>query len=141
MAFNLFKRNSNQEPSSGEYGPEETPPATRTYPRAGNETTGLTRPSGVGPGPLAGVGDRILVGDLALRTDLYTALGAPAAKLRPIWDRIADSARRAPKAARKNIAEFGWAAAVGLYLQDTTDPTPINELSALGGGSPPPSWR
>jgi eukaryotic-like serine/threonine-protein kinase len=86
------------------------------------------------------VGDRSLYGHM-LQSHLYTALGAPAAKLRPIWDRIADSARRAPKAARKGIAEFGWAAAVGLYLQDTTDPTPINELSALGGGSPPPELK
>ncbi len=86
------------------------------------------------------VGDRSLYGHM-LQSHLYTALGAPATKLRPIWDQIADSARRAPKARRASIAEFGWAAAVGLYLQDTTDPTPINELSALGGGSPPPELK
>ncbi|HSB53077.1 MAG TPA: hypothetical protein VLD58_01925, partial [Gemmatimonadales bacterium] len=86
------------------------------------------------------VGDRSLYGHM-LQSHLYTALGAPAAKLRPIWNQISDSARRAPKAARKSIAEFGWAAAVGLYLQDTTDPTPINELSALGGGAPPPELK
>jgi serine/threonine-protein kinase len=86
------------------------------------------------------VGDRSLYGHM-LQSHLYTALGAPAAKLRPIWNQISDSARRAPKAARKGIAEFGWAAAVGLYLQDTTDPTPINELSALGGGAPPPELK
>ena len=36
---------------------------------------------------------------------------------------------------------FGWAAAVGLYLQDTTDPAPLNELSVLGGGPPPPELK
>ncbi|HWA56358.1 MAG TPA: protein kinase [Gemmatimonadales bacterium] len=86
------------------------------------------------------VGDRSLYGHM-LQSHLYTALGAPAAKLRPIWDRIADSARRAPKARRGSIAEYGWAAAVGLYLQDTTDPTPLNELSALGGGAPAPELK
>lgn len=86
------------------------------------------------------LGDRSLYGHM-LQSHLYTALGAPAAKLRPIWERIADSARRAPKAQRGNIAEYGWAAAVGLYLQDTTDPAPLNELSALGGGAPPPELK
>jgi eukaryotic-like serine/threonine-protein kinase len=86
------------------------------------------------------LGDRSLYGHM-LQSHLYTALGAPAAKLRPIWERIADSARRAPKAKRGTIAEFGWAAAVGLYLQDTTDPAPLNELSALGGGAPPPELK
>ncbi|MFN8653323.1 MAG: protein kinase [Gemmatimonadales bacterium] len=86
------------------------------------------------------VGERSLYGHL-LQSHLYTALGAPAAKLKPIWDQIADSARRAPKGSRGSIAEFGWAAAVGLYLQDTTDPTPINELSALGGGPAPPELK
>ena len=86
------------------------------------------------------LGDRSLYGHM-LQSHLYTALGAPAAKLRPIWERIADSARRAPRANRGSIAEFGWAAAVGLYLQDTTDPAPLNELSALGGGTPPPELK
>lgn len=86
------------------------------------------------------LGDRSLYGHM-LQSHLYTALGAPAAKLRPIWEKIADSARRAPKARRGSIAEFGWAAAVGLYLQDTTDPAPLNELTALGGGTPPPELK
>jgi serine/threonine-protein kinase len=86
------------------------------------------------------LGDRSLYGHM-LQSHLYTALGAPAAKLRPIWERIADSARRAPKARRGSIAEYGWVAAIGLYLQDTTDPAPLNELSALGGGAPPPELK
>jgi hypothetical protein len=86
------------------------------------------------------LGDRSLYGHL-LQSHLLTALGAPASALRPIWQQIADSARRAPKAVRGSIAEFGWAAAIGLYLSDTADPTPINELSALGGGAPPPELK
>jgi eukaryotic-like serine/threonine-protein kinase len=86
------------------------------------------------------LGDRSLYGHL-LQSHLYTALGAPASKLRPIWDRIADSARRAPQAKRGSIAEFGWPAAVGLYLQDTSNPAPLNELSALGGGPSPPELK
>jgi hypothetical protein len=86
------------------------------------------------------LGDRSLYGHM-LQSHLYTALGAPAAKLRPIWERIADSARRAPRAKRGSIAEFGWPAAVGLYLQDTTDPAPLNELTALGGGATPPELK
>jgi tetratricopeptide (TPR) repeat protein len=86
------------------------------------------------------LGQRSLYGHL-LQSHLLTALGAPASTLRPIWQQIADSARHAPKAARAKVAEFGWAAAIGLYLQDTTDPTPINELAALGGGPPPPELK
>jgi serine/threonine-protein kinase len=82
------------------------------------------------------LGDRSLLGHL-WRSHLYTALGAPASNLRPIWDRVADSARRAPKAQRAGIASFGWAAAVGLYLQNRSDPTPLNELQALSGGPTP----
>jgi serine/threonine-protein kinase len=86
------------------------------------------------------LGDRSLYGHL-LQSHLYTALGAPAATLRPIWEQIADSARRAPRNLRGSVAEYGWAAAVGLYLQDTTDPSPLNELSALGGGPTPPELK
>ncbi len=82
------------------------------------------------------LGERTLYGHL-LQSHLYTALGAPADRLRPIWERVADSARRAPRNARSGIAEFGWAAAVGLYLQNTTNPTPLNELTALEGSALP----
>jgi eukaryotic-like serine/threonine-protein kinase len=90
-------------------------------------------PSALGSRRL-GVGS--LLGHL-LQGHLYTALGAPASKLRTIWDQVADSARRAPKAERAKIANFGWAAAVGLYLQNRSDATPLNELQALSGESTP----
>jgi TolB-like protein len=83
------------------------------------------------------VGDRSLLGHL-WQSHLYTVLGAPAAKLQPIWDLVADSARRAPKASRGAVVNYGWVAAVGLYLQNRADPSPLNELQALGGGPTPP---
>jgi len=83
------------------------------------------------------IGQRSLLGHL-WQSHLYTVLGAPASKLRPIWDLVADSARRAPKAARGGVVNFGWIAAVGLYLQNRSDPTPLNELQALDGGPIPP---
>lgn len=83
------------------------------------------------------VGDRTLYGHL-LQSHLYTALGAPAKQLRPIWEQVADSARRAPKSNRGKIASFGWAAAVGLFLQNPENAAPLGELQALGGGPTPP---
>jgi serine/threonine-protein kinase len=83
------------------------------------------------------IGQRSLLGHL-WQSHLYTVLGAPASKLRPIWDLVADSARRAPRSSRGSVVNFGWVAAVGLYLQNPADPTPLNELQALDGGPPPP---
>lgn len=83
------------------------------------------------------VGDRSLLGHL-WQSHLYTALGAPASALRPIWALVADSARRTPKLSRGEVVNFGWVAAVGLYLQNRADPTPLNELQALDGGATPP---
>jgi serine/threonine-protein kinase len=82
------------------------------------------------------LGSRTLYGHL-LQSHLFTALGAPAERLRPVWEAVADSARRAPRLARGVIAEFGWAAAVGLYLQNTDNPTPLNEFSSLSGNPLP----
>ncbi|HTS88849.1 MAG TPA: protein kinase [Gemmatimonadales bacterium] len=101
------------------------------------EVSALWNPTAPGSQRLGG---RSLLGHL-LRSHLYTALGAPASKLQPIWDAVADSARRAPKAARAGIVDFGWAAAVGLYLQNPADPGPLNELQALGGGTTPPELQ
>jgi serine/threonine protein kinase/tetratricopeptide (TPR) repeat protein len=86
------------------------------------------------------VGGRTLYGHL-LQSHLYTALGAPAAKLRPIWEAVADSARRTAKTGRPQIVAYGWAAALGLFLQNPQDVTPLNELQALGGGAPPPELK
>jgi serine/threonine-protein kinase len=86
------------------------------------------------------VGDRSLWGHL-LQSHLYTALGAPAARLRPIWNVVADSARRTPKPDRARIVTYAWAAALGLFLQSPDDPTPLNELQALGGGGLPPELQ
>src|SRR5690606_13085560 len=86
------------------------------------------------------VGRRTLYGHL-LQSHLYTALGAPADQLKPIWDQVADSARRAPKASRAQIINFGWAAALGLFLQNPADPTPLDELQALDGVNAPPELR
>jgi tetratricopeptide (TPR) repeat protein len=86
------------------------------------------------------VGERTLWGHL-LQSHLFTALGAPAAKLRPIWDEVADSARRTAKPARGRIINFGWAAALGLFLQNPEDATPLNEFQALGGGATPPELQ
>jgi serine/threonine-protein kinase len=82
------------------------------------------------------LGSRTLYGHL-LQSHLLTALGAPADRLRPVWEAVADSARRAPKGSRAAIAEFGWAAAVGLFLQNTANPTPLNEFATLSGSSLP----
>lgn len=86
------------------------------------------------------LGERSLLGHL-LQSHLYTALGAPAAKLRPIWAAVADSARRTPKQDRPRVVTYGWAAALGLFLQNPDDPTPLNEFQALGGGGPPPELK
>jgi serine/threonine-protein kinase len=84
------------------------------------------------------VGERTLWGHL-LQSHLFTALGAPAAKLRAIWDEVADSARRTSKPARGRIIAFGWAAALGLFLQNPQDATTLNELQTLRGGATPPA--
>ncbi len=83
------------------------------------------------------LGEYTLLGHL-WHSHIYTVLGAPAAKLRPIWEQVADSARRAPRLTREGVVNFGWVAALGLYLQNRADPTPLNELQALGGGATPP---
>jgi serine/threonine-protein kinase len=84
------------------------------------------------------LGDRSLMAYF-YQSHLYTALGAPASRLlKPIWDRVADSARRAPRASKGSVAGFAWPAALGLFLQHPEDPTPMNELQALGGGEFPP---
>jgi serine/threonine-protein kinase len=83
------------------------------------------------------VGERTLWGHL-LQSHLFTALGAPAVKLRPIWEEVADSARRTAKQARGRVIAFGWAAALGLFLQNPEDATPLNELQTLRGWAPPP---
>ncbi len=79
--------------------------------------------------------------DYLLQSHLFTALGAPAARLQPLWDEVADSARRAPRAGRAAIANFGWAAAMGLFLQDPSNPRPLEELQALDGNPTPPELQ
>jgi len=78
------------------------------------------------------VGERSLLGQL-YQSHLLTAMGAPPEELRPIWQAIADSARKAPRPARSGIASFGWVAALGLYLQNPGNPAPLDELAALDG--------
>jgi serine/threonine-protein kinase len=86
------------------------------------------------------VGDRTLWGQL-LQGHLYAALGAPAEHVRPIWTQVADSARRAPKDDRGRIVTYGWAAAMGLFLQNPRDPAPLDEFEALGGEKMPREFR
>ncbi|MDZ4865134.1 MAG: protein kinase [Gemmatimonadota bacterium] len=81
-----------------------------------------------------------LLGQL-YRSHLYTALGAPGPVLRQIWTTIADSARNTPRGTRSSIAHYGWAAAVGMFLQNPADPAPLDELQALDGGKTPPELR
>ena len=83
------------------------------------------------------VGNRTLYNHL-YQSHLATALGAPTRELEAAWDAIADSARKTGKAGREAVITYGWAAALGLYLQDRSDPRPIEELQALGGGATPP---
>ena len=84
------------------------------------------------------LGGRSLLGYF-YQSHLYTALGAPAPRLlKPIWDRVADSARSAPKTSKGSVVGYAWPAALGLFLQRPDDPTPVNELQALGGGEIPP---
>jgi len=83
------------------------------------------------------------VGNRTLHNHLYqghlaTALGAPTRELAASWKAVADSARKTPRDGREEIITYGWAAALGLYLQNRSDPRPIEELQALGGGSTPP---
>lgn len=85
------------------------------------------------------LGDRSLLAHL-WDSHIFAAIGA-GPKLQQIWNQVSDSARRAPKASRANVASYGWAAAVGLFLQNQRDPTPLNELQALGGGPPPPELK
>ena len=79
--------------------------------------------------------------DYLLQSHLFTALGAPAARLQPLWDDVADSARRAPRGNRAAIVNYGWAAAMGLFLQDPSDPRPLEELQALDGNPTPPELQ
>lgn len=81
-----------------------------------------------------------LLGQL-YRSHLYTALGAPGPVLRQIWTTIADSARHTPRGRRSTVASYGWAAAVGVFLQNPADPAPLDELQALDGGKTPPELR
>ena len=75
------------------------------------------------------------------RSQLYTALGAPGPVLRQIWSTVADSARKTTRSAQGSVANYGWAAAVGSFLQNPADPTPLDELQALDGGKTPPELR
>ncbi len=84
-------------------------------------------------------GGRTLYENLLLG-NLYASLGAPE-KLRPIWHAVAELARRTPKDERAQVAQYGWPAALGLYLANPSDPTPLEELVALEGGEPPAELR
>jgi len=83
------------------------------------------------------VGNRTLFNHLN-QSHLATALGAPAKALETAWGAIADSARKTPRSGQPEVIAYGWAAALGLYLQNRSDPRPIEELQALGGGGTPP---
>jgi len=83
---------------------------------------------------------RTLYGHLLLG-HLYAALGAPADRLRPVWEAVADSARRAPRAQRAQIATYAWPAALGLFLQNPADPAPLEAQQALDGVEAPPELR
>jgi len=83
------------------------------------------------------VGNRTLYHHL-FQSHLATALGAPTRDLATAWNAIADSARKTPKDQREEVVTYGWAAALGLYLQNRGNPEPIDELQALGGGTTPP---
>ena len=76
----------------------------------------------------------------SLLATLYASIGAPE-KLRPIWNAVAELARQTPRNERGQVAQFGWLAAMGLYLANPGDPTPLNELAALDGGEPPVEIR
>ena len=82
-------------------------------------------------------GDRTLAGHL-YRGHLLMSVGAPSAPLAETWRQVAERARRAPDPSRKEIAHYGWPAAVGLFLGDPKEGRSLTELEALGGGAPPP---
>lgn len=94
-------------------------------------------PEALGSQPLDG---STLLGQL-YRSHLYTALGAQGPVLRQIWTAVADSARKTPRTKRGSIANFGWAAAIGIFLQNPADAGPLTELEALDGGETPPELR
>jgi tetratricopeptide (TPR) repeat protein/TolB-like protein len=81
-------------------------------------------------------GERTLYHNL-LDSHLATALGAPKERLAGIWQDVAEAVRRAPPENRENLANFGWAAVLGLFLQDRTNTRVLQEFSALGGGPAP----
>ncbi len=83
------------------------------------------------------VGTRTLYHHL-YQSHLATALGAPTRELAGSWNAIADSARKTSKDEREAVVTFGWAAALGLYLQNRGDSRPIDEFQALSGGPVPP---
>jgi serine/threonine-protein kinase len=85
------------------------------------------------------VGGRPLFGDLLL-SNLFASVGVPE-QLKPIWAAVAEEARKTPKSQRSALADYGWSAAIGLFLANPSDPTPLNELIALGDGEPPAEIR
>jgi eukaryotic-like serine/threonine-protein kinase len=69
-------------------------------------------------------------------SDLYAAVGAPAASMRRIWQSAAEAGRSAPPEKRKEIVYSGATAAVGLFTGPEGDQTALTELMAMTGETP-----
>jgi tetratricopeptide (TPR) repeat protein len=85
----------------------------------------------------ARAGGRTLLGHL-YRGHLMLALGAPTSQMAGTWGQVAERARSLPQSERAEVVQFGWPAAVGLFLADPKGSTSLRELESLGGGGAPP---
>ncbi|MFL5520035.1 MAG: protein kinase domain-containing protein [Gemmatimonadales bacterium] len=68
--------------------------------------------------------------------ELYSAVGAPPAAMRRVWESAVETARSLPKEQRAKALSSGGAAAVGLLTTLRPDASAIKELTAMSGQQP-----
>lgn len=72
---------------------------------------------------------------------LYTSVGAPVSALHATWDAVSDGVKAAPRADRKELMQFGWPSALGLFLSDEADSAALREFAGTRGEKLPPEIR
>ncbi len=72
---------------------------------------------------------------------LYTSVGAPVSALHATWDAVSDGVKAAPRADRKELMQFGWPSALGLFLSDEADSAALREFAGTRGEKLPPEVR
>jgi tetratricopeptide (TPR) repeat protein/TolB-like protein len=72
---------------------------------------------------------------------LYTSVGAPVSALHATWEAVSEGVKAAPRADRKELMQYGWPSALGLFLSDEADSGALREFAGARGETIPPEVR